>query len=120
MFSVFQIKNELQASVFPMALAMAGMLLFKVEDSMMALAGMLLLNVEDFILVLVLAGILLFKVGDFIMVLALAGMLMFIEKGLHPGVVSDLRLTNINRCLVHELESPSLSCSLRWTGWRGS
>ena len=78
---------------------MAGMLLFKVEDSMMALAGMLLLKVQDFILVL-----------------ALAGMLMFI--GLHTGVVSDLRLTNIKRCLVHELEFPSLSCCLRWTGWR--
>ena len=68
MFSVFQIKNELQASVFPMA----GMLLFKVEDYRLALAGMLLLKVEDFILVL-----------------ALAGMLIFLEKGLHTGVVAD-------------------------------
>ena len=74
MFSVFQIKNELQASVF------------KVEESMLALAGMLLLKEEDFILVLALAGILLFKVEDFILV----------------------------------LESPSLSCWLKWTGWRGS
>ena len=61
MFSVFQIKNELQASVF------------KVEESMLALAGMLLLKEEDFILVLALAGILLFKEEDFILVLALAG-----------------------------------------------
>ena len=74
MFSVFQIKNELQASVF------------KVEESMLALAGMLLLKEEDFILVLALTGILLFKVEDFILV----------------------------------LESPSLSCWLKWTGWRGS
>ena len=90
---MFQIKNELQASVLPMALAMAGMLLFKVEESMLALPGMYLLKKEDFILVLA----------------PLAGMLMFIEKGRHTGVVSDLRLTNIKRCLVHELEFPSLT-----------